>query len=102
MTNEERMSLLIAAGTRLDKASADLTSTDKLPARMKLREVIRSVLTGTDAEEFIEELIAVHARNGQAFDFQAFNFFVGLVAAAQDESLSNVFVYCKTAEMLAI
>ncbi len=102
MKNEERKDLLVSAGDRLERASSDLTSTDKIPARSALRQAIQIVLAGTSAEVFTESLIDLHARNGRAFDYQAFNLFVSIVSTAgEDEKLSSLFIYCSLEEIKA-
>lgn len=100
MTNKEREQMLVKAAIRLVKASTDFTSVDKLPARHALREAIRDVFAGTLAEEFTDELIAQYARYYGSFDASDFSILAGLVSVATDEDLSNVFVHCKTRQMV--
>ncbi len=102
MTNGEKALFLIDAAGRLNNALAHFNSIDKCSARKDFKKAIRTVLAGTRAEKFTDELIAEHAQHHVPFHSNEFSTFTELVSASSNEDLFSVFVHYTNLKMLDI
>ena len=102
MTNGKKALLLIEAFERLNNALADFNSIDKCPARIALKKTIRTVLAGTCAEEFTDELISQLAQHCVPLYSNDFATLTDLVSASSDEDLSNIYIHYKARQMVKI
>jgi hypothetical protein len=100
MNNGEKALFLIEAEQRLNNALANFDCIDKDPARIALEEAIRTVLSGTCAEKFTEELISRLTRHCVPLCSNDFATFTDLVSASSDKDLSNVYMHYQTEEFV--
>ncbi|MGC5702969.1 hypothetical protein J4P02_22440 [Pseudomonas sp. NFXW11] len=100
MTNGEKALLLIEAAERLNNALADFSRVDECPARAALILAIRTVLAGTRAEEFTDDLIAKLTQHSVPLNSSDFATLTNLLSGDSEDDLFNVYAHYKNGQMV--